>query len=341
MNPVIVRTRNGWYLLAGAAALGLGVAAWARVGLLNLPSPPAGVTAHSAGLAGLDELRRLDDFVRFGAPAPASLAAAVRPAADAVREGLSLLPADVPAALERMRAGLRLAPDNIVLANAYRIAVFGLKREFLAASHRSAAPTPEFPDYLRDEPIAFLGLLAREHPSREADLQLALAWVDQMLLFPALEIKAPSSVEAVRILSRTLAAHPGYVPALFARGLNHLHRPARLVWPETASTPRDAAARDVGLCIAIGRRLGGASPRLEATLCLALGDSYVKAGRFETARSWWQVARNLCRDADLADATGRRFSWPDESILDQLEIELDRGRSDLDRPMTDLAMMWR
>lgn len=336
-----VRSRAVWYGVGGLAALALGVAAWARVGLLNLPAPPRGITPDDAGLEGLEALRRLDDFVRFGGAMPASLPTELQSASAAVRDALAMLRGgDASVALDRMRDGVRAAPDSLVLGNAYRVAVFGLKRDFLATAHRAASPTTDLPDHLREEPFAFLGDLARSHPSRALDLQLALAWVDQMLLFPALEIKAPSSVEAVRILSRVLEAHPGYVPALFARGLNHLHRPARLVWPETANTPRDAAARDIGLCVSIGRRIGGASPRLEATLCIALGDAYVKAGRFETARSWWQVAQNLCREADITDAVGRRFAWPDETVLDQLERELDRGRSDLDRPMTDLARMW-
>ena len=179
------------------------------------------------------------------------------------------------------------------------------------------------------------------NPCREAQLQLALAWVDEMLLFPALEIKAPSSVEAVRILTGLIdGGEEAYVPALFARGLNHLHRPARLVWPESESTPLDAAAQDIGRCVAIGRKLGVGSKRLQALLSVALGDAYVKAGKFSVARSWWQVAQNLCGDAVVQEAVRRRYGWRDEEILDGLEAELDRGRSELDRPMTDLAMMW-
>ena len=162
-----------------------------------------------------------------------------------------------------------------------------------------------------------------------------------MLLFPALEIKAPASVQSVDLLTQVLDKdYPAYVPALFARGLNHLHRPARLVWPESARTPKDAAARDIGRCVAIGRRLGAGSARLQATLALSLGDAYVKAGRLNVARSWWQIAQNLCRDEDLQTAVRRRYAWQNEEILDRLEDELDRGRSELDHPMTDLALMW-
>jgi hypothetical protein len=131
-----------------------------------------------------------------------------------------------------------------------------------------------------------------------------------------------------------------YVPALFARGLNHLHRPARLVWPESRKTDQDAAAEDIARCVAIGRKLGVGSARLQAALAISLGDSYVKAGRYGVARSWWQIAQNLCHDADTRDAVRRRFGWPDEEMLDRLEKELDEARGELDHPMTDLALMW-
>ena len=119
-----------------------------------------------------------------------------------------------------------------------------------------------------------------------------MAWVDEMLLFPALEIKAPSSVQAVDLLTQVIdQGNAGYVPALFARGLNHLHRPARLIWPESAKTRRDAAAQDIGRCVAIGRHVSAGSARLRATLALSLGDAYVKDGRLNVARSWWQIHR--------------------------------------------------
>jgi hypothetical protein len=131
--------------------------------------------------------------------------------------------------------------------------------------------------------------------------------------------------------------NPGYVPALFACGLNHLHRPSRLVWPESAKTPRDAAAQDIGKCVAIGRRFNAGSARLQASLALSLGDAYVKTGRLSVARSWWQIAQNLCHDDDLQASVRRRYGWQNEEILDRLEEELDRSRNELHHPMTDLA----
>ena len=92
--------------------------------------------------------------------------------------------------------------------------------------------------------------------------------------------------------------------------------------------------------MAIGRKLGVGSARLQAIMAMTLGDAYVKAGRFGVARSWWQIAQNLCHDDDMQQAVRRRYAWNDEEILDQLEAELDRARTNLEQPMTDLAMMW-
>src|SRR5207244_4922290 len=128
-------------------------------------------------------------------------------------------------------------PHNLVLANAYRMVVFGLRRDFLVAARREQLSAPKFPLELDRQPIVFFEELDRRNASRETKLNLAMAWVDEMLLFPALEIKAPASVQAVDLLTQVIDhGNPGYVPALFARGLNHLHRPARLIWPESAKT---------------------------------------------------------------------------------------------------------
>ena len=225
-----------------------------------------------------------------------------------------------------MRQGVRLEPKNLVLSNAYRMAAFQLRREYLFRQQKN--PTVAFPPWLEKEPLAFLEQLDREQPGRETKLNLALAWVDLMLLFPALEIKAPSSVESVNILTKLIDGDdPYYVPALYGRGLNHLHRPARLVWPESKKTKPDAAVQDIGRAIAVGRKFGVGSARLQATLAIALGDSYIKAGRYGMARSWWQVAQNLSGDAATREAVRRRYGWQDEEMLDRLEEELDHARA--------------
>ena len=325
-----------WWPVVGLLIVAVAIAAWRRGGLLDLPSVPAGLTLEASGLANLEQMKQLNASVWAETPpAPTEAAAQVRQGITACRHG------DITNGLERMQAGLRLAPNDLVLANAYRMVVFGLRRDFLAAARRNGLVAPKFPPALDRQPLALFEELDRRRPTREIRLDLALSWVDEMLLFPALEIKAPASVQAVDFLTGVIEhGNPGYVPALFARGLNHLHRPARLVWPESNRTPPDAAVQDIGRCVAIGRRFGVGTPRLQATLALTLGDAYVKTGRLSVARSWWQIAQNLCHDEDLQSAIRRRYSWPNETALDQLEAELDRARSALDRPMTDLALMW-
>jgi tetratricopeptide (TPR) repeat protein len=308
--------------------------------MLDLPSVPSGVMPDDAGLSDLERMKGLDRFVRSGLLPESGLS--VPSGADLVRQGVAgVQRGDSEAGLAQIQAGIRLNAGSLVLGNAYRMVTFQLRRQWLMAAKRAGQLAVEFPSYLKDEPIAFLTELAKAHPCRETKLQLALAWVDQMLLFPALEIKAPASVEAVKILDDILAKDsPSYVPALYARGLNHLHRPARLVWPEADKVPLDAAVRDIGLCLAIGRRVGVGSDRLKATMAMALGDAYVKAGRNNVARSWWQIAQNLCGDSEIQEGVRRRYGWRDDDLLDRLEEELDRAREQLDHPMTDLAFMW-
>ena len=327
------------FWLGAFALLALGTVAWLRTGMLDLPSVPRSVTRESAGLAGLDQMKMLNAAI--WSDSPQAVQSLSRGAALVHQGIISQRNGDTVAGLDQMRQGMRLEPGNLVLANAYRMVVFSLRRDFLAASRRDAVLTPKFPPELDRQPIAFFEELERQRSTRETKLNLACAWVDEMLLFPALEIKAPASVEAVDLLSGILEKeNPDYVPALFARGLNHLHRPSRLVWPESAKTGPDAAARDLGLCVAIGRRFHAGSARLQASLALSLGDAYVKTGRLGVARSWWQVAQNLCHEPDLQAAVHRRYGWQNEEILDRLEEELDQTRNELEHPMTDLALMW-
>ena len=319
MNPT--RTaRISKALICGGSIILIAVSAFAfsRVGLLDIPNVPANLTLRDTGLDNLPQMKKLDE--------------ACTPLLQAVKK-------NPEQGLHQMRDEIRKDPDNLVLANAYRMTTFQLRREFLL--NQKTNPTITFPPYLEKEPIAFFEQLAAEHPSRETKLNLALAWVDTMLLFPALEIKAPASVESVKILSQMIdGSDPYYVPALFARGMNHLHRPARLVWPEADKTPPDAAAQDISHCIAVGRKFGVGSAKLQATLAIALGDSYVKVGKYSKARSWWQIAQNLSGDSSIQQAVRRRYGWQNEEILDRLEEELDRARAALDNPMTDLRMMW-
>lgn len=342
-------------LLFGGALVVVATAAfaWSRVGLLDLPRVSGVVTPESAGLADLPAMKELHHYV-FGKKSSSEVGELIiDPGSDPKKVARNTmrdcvfkvsLPSEIEIStgLHEMQIGIGYDPNNVVLHNAYRTVVFGLRRDYLIEARKRGELTPQFPPYLDRQPIAFFEELVDKHPTRETKLQLALSWVDEMLLFPALEIKAPSSVQAVDILTGILE-EPGnenYVPALFARGLNHLHRPSRLVWPESNKTPIDAAAQDIGRCVAIGRKINAGSSKLQATLAMTLGDAYVKAGRISVARSWWQIAQNISHDEETQQAVRRRYAWGDDEVLDRLEQELDRARTELDRPMTDLAMMW-
>ena len=308
-----------------------------RGGLLGLPPAPRGVTAETAGLTNLTVLRARAALLE-SPDAPAGIDDALRLA----RRGLGLVrEGRAGAGLDTLRAAVSLAPRDIVIGNAYRMAVFHLKRAALADSSSRTTLAETLPPMLAHEPFALFERLRRERPSREVTLQLALAWVDQLLLFHALEIAAPSSVSSVDLFTEILDAEPAFVPALYGRGLNYLHRPARLVWPESRKAAPDAASHDIGLAVAIGRKVGGASPRLVGTLALALGDAYAKEGKLERARSWWQIAQNADRAAGTRDAVKLRLGWPNAEVRDRLEDELARRMLDVEHPLTDLAVMWR
>ncbi|MBI3364785.1 MAG: hypothetical protein HY033_07750 [Ignavibacteriae bacterium] len=166
-----------------------------------------------------------------------------------------------------------------------------------------------------------------------------------MLLFPALEIKAPASVEAVEILSGILKqpdVHARYyVPALYARGLNYLYRPFNLVWPERIAAAPDAASNDISLAVAVGQKIGAGSNTLKAELSLSLGDAYAKEGKLNAAHSWWQLANNLAHDDKIRSRVFTRLQWKDEDVASNLEATLQQQMDDIDHPLSDIRFMWQ
>lgn len=337
------RTRRVlWIVLGLCAAAVLVFAAVRRGGLLGLPSVPPGVTAESAGLAGLEDLAARARILDDAAQGRESPAAVDDPGLSRAAAGLAAIRAgDSERGLESLREALVLAPRDLVVGNAFRMAVFHLRRGFLTGASGRATLAARIPSWLEHEPFATLDRVYAQSPSRELALHRALAWSDELVLYGALEIKAPASVESVNQLTALLQSEPVYVPALFGRGLNYLHRPKRLEWPEAKKMAPDAASADLGACVAIGRQVGGASPLLVATLALTLGDAYAKEGRAEQARSWWQIANNSCREPSIVDAVHRRLTWSDGQLLDALEADLVERMRDTEHPLTDLSMMWR
>lgn len=335
-----MKTRLG--LISGALILVTLIAvAYYRAGVLNLPPVPAGITAVDAGLDRLHDLRSFDESIRSDrALSPENTAIIeARGAVSEVRLG------NEENGIRRLQALVRRDPTNLVLGNLLRVQVFTLIRHWLVVNANQGEIALKLPAYLEDQPARFFHDLLGQRGNREVKLQLALALVDHMLLFPALEIKAPASVEAVEILSGILdqsdihAAY--YVPALYARGLNYLYRPFNLVWPERIAAVPDAASKDIGLAIAVGQKIGAGSTGLKGELSLALGDAYAKEGKLNTARSWWQLANNLARDDRMRHRVFTRLQWNDEDLSANLEATLQKQMDDIDHPLSDLRIMWQ
>ena len=277
-----------------------------------------------------------EDAARWAKEPPASTP-------DLARRALSLWSARRAGrdALALMGAALAADPDDMVIGNGYRMLVYRMKRHYLAASKRRGERAPELPRFLRDQPLALLQRLAADSPGRVVRLQIALAYVDRMVLHPALEIKAPASIDSVRVLSSILEGDDRYyLPALFARGLNYMHRPHNLVWPEHPAPPADAASRDIALAAAVGARVGGAPDRLRGLLLLTLGDAHAVQREVSMARSWWMLARETCDDPGILDDVARRMSWPDAKTPDRMESLLAGRMADQDRPLGDLSFLW-
>ena len=54
----------------------------------------------------------------------------------------------------------------------------------------------------------------------------------------------------------------------------------------------------------------------------------------------WQIARSTSADTTIHAAVGRRMMWDDRELVDRLETDLEERMRRLDRPMTDLSVMW-
>ena len=288
-----------------------------RSGLLNLPEVPGSISDREAGLHNLSTMAVIEKTLN------------------------ETYRGEDESTIRQLETAVQTDPDNLVLGNLLRMKILKLKREWIRKLASRSELTLEFPELLQDQPIKFFRELVERHPSNVTKLQLSLTLVDHMLLFPALEIKAPSSVEAVEILTDVLKEDPYYVPALYARGLNYLYRPFNLVWPEKIAAPPNAASDDLSLCVAVGEKTGAGSDALKSELSLALGDAYAKEQRFNLARSWWQIANNIARTDQLRERVFKRLTWNDNDVRTNLEDLLQHQMEDLDHPLSDLRFMWQ
>lgn len=312
--------------------------------LTGLPEIPASVTRKDAGLEGIERLSsesrdlarpvEAAERAQFAAAPPTGVVDRARAARDVIEQG------DAPSGLARFAEVVESAPADLVIGNAFRIQVYRLKRDTLAAARGRGERSPLFPEFLRGEPLATLKRVNAKGATRELRVQLALAHVDQMVLDPALEVRAPASIDSVHAFTAALDEDPYYVPALVGRGLNHLNRPRHLVWPEHPAPPADAASRDFAAAAAVGAKLGGASRRVKGFLLLLLGDAYAHEGNPGIARSWWTLAGESTDDRAVHDELRVRAGWPETEMPDRLEARLEARMNDMDTPVSDLSFFW-
>ena len=313
----------------------LAVSGCSRV--MGLPAVPESVTRKDAGLDGLDAASQEAKRLRV------KLADRAIPedAIDRARAAMALIDGgDAENGLGYFAAAVEAAPDDLVLGNAFRMQVYRLKLDFLAAARSRGDRSPAFPAYLGDEPLATLKRAAARSDARELAVQIALAAVDQMVLNPALEVKAPASIDSIHAFTAILGRDPYYVPALVGRGLNHLNRPRNLVWPEHPAPPANSASLDLALAAAVGAKVGGASPRVKGLLLLLLGDAYAHEGDAGVARSWWTVAGESTDDRGVHEELEERARWPEPEIPDRLEARLEERMEDTAAPLSDLSFLW-
>jgi hypothetical protein len=342
--------RLGRVPIAAALVLGLAlfaVAYW-RGGVLDLPPVPSGVTVETAGVQNVGLMRERARALETLVNGPAVNGSGLEddePLAKAAEGLAALRRAEGESGLQKIREALSAVPDDLVIGNTYRMAVLSLRRSTLANGASRQTFAEHLPAYLEGESVATLERFYREHPSREAGFQLAMAWVDEVLLSPTSDGRVVAGLASMKLLDEILAKDPYYLPAVCSRGIGYLNPPARVdfipAWKKTLRPSPDAASRALGLCVAIGREVGGGSPEMAGMQALNLGDAYAKEGQPQRARSWWQIAQNASRDAALLEAVRRRYTWQDDDLVDRLETEREAGMLDLDHPLTDLSLMWR
>ena len=305
--------------------------------VMGLPAVPESVTRKDAGLDGLgaasEEAKRL--------ALPLGEGTAGTDAVDRVRRAAARIASgDAAAGLAEFSAAVEASPSDLVLGNAFRMQVYRMKLDFLAGARSRGERSPSFPEYLAREPMATLQRAAATSDARELGVQIALAAVDQMVLNPALEVRAPASIDSIHAFTAVLRKDPYYVPALVGRGLNHLNRPRKLVWPEHPAPPENAASLDLSLATAVGAKVGGASPRVKGLLLLLLGDAYAHEGSAGLARSFWILAGKATGDAGVQRELAERARWPEPEIPDRLEARLEERMEDTKAPLSDLSFLW-
>jgi len=312
--------------------------------LTGLPQVPGDLTAEDVGMDDLERALREAPLLETAMDETERRQFAAQPPRDPLQQARWALhriaAGDFENGMRLLGDAVRSDPESLVLGNAYRVAVHHQKLRAQAEARRRGEFAAELPETLRSQPEELLEAIAAKAPGRQIELQIALAQVDRMVLNPALEIKAPASIESTRLLTSILEEHPYYVPALYARGLNYLFRPRKLVWPENPKPATDAGSRDLGRAAAAALKVGGAPPRLRALVLTTLGDAYAHEENMSQARSWWLLARESGADAATRREIGTRMTWTDTEAPDRLEARLEERMADQQHPLSDLSFLW-
>jgi hypothetical protein len=123
--------------------------------MLDLPSVSSSVDQQQAGLGDLGGMKELDRTLWTFTKSGQSAEPVLSKGAVLVRHGINEAQNGNMQGLDEMRQGIRMEPTNLVLANAYRMVIFKLRRDFLTKARKESMAIPHFPSELERQPVAF------------------------------------------------------------------------------------------------------------------------------------------------------------------------------------------
>ena len=232
---------------------------------------------------------------------------------DADRKRPAIDPAEADRILSEMEGHLREGLTGFAPASSYRARAVAYERH--------------------DRAVSFFSELVSASPEdARARIELACAYVDKIPTcggIAAVVSKGSLAKKALDQLDAVIARDPTSWPALYCRGMDHLH------WPRALLHSEDAAA-DFVRCIERQRAESPDKPRdYYVRTHIGLGDAYTKAKRYADARAAWKGGLKLFPDSE---ALRERLAISDDGALltfveknRSLEQPIDTSLSFLDR----------
>ena len=295
--------RRVWFGLGGDPTVDLLEVRWPSRRVQVVTRPRADQILELVEPADLPQVASLVPTAHAGSPASsAGERAALADVPDEEVEGL----------LARLEEQLRQQVDDIALASKYR-----------AECARNGR---------HDRAIGFLERLAREQPaSRVLVLQLAAAYIDKIPTcggVAAVVSKGILAKKALDLMDGLLETDGSWWPALYSRGMNHLH------WPR-ALRHSAAAAADFRQCTVLQSR--GDRPAARGYYVrswIGLGDALAKDGDFRGAcEAWGRGLEAFPANADLRRRSALRTA-------DEARDFVERVRN-LEQPIdTDFSFLF-